>query len=98
MSPRRTELQTGPFSKKIGNVTTVVTVGEAEFEDVNGVDVNSGIRYPANVITVSRELVRAVDRISDTCENNVALASGLGDGGNNDEGGKGSEEGLYDKI
>ena len=66
VSPPATELNPHPrpTQKKLSNVTTLVTAGQTEFG--NAKDMDGDVRYPANAITVSREMVRAVDRLSDT--------------------------------
>jgi len=64
--PPTTELHAHPHPRashrKVGNVTTLVTAGKTDLR--NGEDLDGELEYPPNAITVSREMVRAVDKLS----------------------------------
>lgn len=84
-------------TRKDSNVTTLVTAGDAEFG--RGDDLDGEVRYPENAITVSRQTIRAVDRLSDRSGIEKAQESMLVDSERDVEraiGGRGEE--LYNRF
>ena len=84
-------------TRKDANVTTLVTAGDTEFG--RGDDLDGEVRYPENAITVSRQTIRAVDRLSDRSGIEKVQESRLVDSERDVEraiGGRGEE--LYNRF